>query len=112
MRVTRFANARSIVSTLPARVPSSRYAASLIVMRSVADVRVAAGRQARAGGAVGDRHHPFGSFRRQRDTHHRGMDVNAVADDLGDDLFGFQTAPASPGARWVIGLMRLNKWVA
>ena len=53
-----FANARSIVSELPASVPSSRYAASRMRDRAAAERRGRAVRQAGSRRAVGDRHDP------------------------------------------------------
>ena len=59
--------------------------------------RAAAGRQAGGGRAVGDRQHARRALGRHRRSHHRRMDVKAVADDLGRDFLGLKDGAGQPG---------------
>ena len=97
-RSTSVSNARSIVSTLPASVPSARNAAdSPTVIGLIAEhARDVPTGRAGGRGAVGDRHDSRRAFGRHRGPNERGMDVHAVADQLGRDFFGLQHR-ARPG---------------
>ena len=84
-------NAPSIVSTLPASVPSSSSAVrSVTTIGRPPSVARDPDRQPGAGGAVGDRHDAVRAFRANRQRDQRGMDVKAVADHLGPDAVGLQ----------------------
>jgi hypothetical protein len=56
-----------------------------------------ANRQAGGGGGIGDGHDACRMLGGNRGVHQRRMDVDAVADDLGDDLVGLQHRAGEAG---------------
>ena len=87
-------NARSMVSTLPASVPSPRRAAdSPAVIGCPPSVPRAPGGRPRHGRAVGDRHDARRALRRDRGADERWVDVIAVANHLGRDFFALENGP-------------------